>query len=393
MLTTNIPKVKVAAEHYKWLQEECRRLLRECQVEAYDGTPLYTPDTQRHYNALWTRDFCYMVEGAGRLIPLEHIAIGIDYILRRQRYDGVIPDRVQSDGTPIYCAGPLESPLGTRPPTDNPQFLVKLVSEYLFLTMGSRKRTGNGGECTLEGFRFVEPRMEALWRALETLPQTPDGAVYVEPTEPHAEYGFTDTVAKTGPVFFSTLLLWEAWQLMGGMARRLENHDLAHEAYERAERVHRTLGQFWSDEFGMFEAALRDCRQLDLWGSAYAVRIGAVGSRQRQQIAGFFCDLYDSCVLRGHVRHLVAGQFWERMLVKVPDNTYQNGGYWAVPSGWVARCLLSSPQPELAGQLIHDLLVEFREGGVCEWISETEHALPGYVVSATLLLDSVKTDG
>jgi len=377
VLKTNIPKLSVPPDDFAWLVEECRRLLRECQVQGHDGTVLYTPDAQKHYNALWTRDFCYMVEGAGRLIPVEDIAGGIDYLLAGQREDGAIPDRVEPDGTPVYCAGPKGSPLGSRPPTDNPQFLVKLVSEYLALT---------------SDLDFVESRLDALWRGLASVPTSGEGAAYVDPASPHSGYGFTDTVAKTGAEYFSTLLLWEAWHLMGQMARKLEDHDLAHDAYEQAERVRRTLAQFWDDELGMMRAAMYDCRQLDLWGSAYAVRLGAVGSGQRRRIARFFADLYDSCVLRGYVRHLVAGQYWERLLIPVPHDTYQNGGYWAVPSGWVARCLLSSDSPELASKLVTDLIAEFRREGACEWIGEQECALPGYVASATLLLDSVKAE-
>jgi hypothetical protein len=156
--------------------------------------------------------------------------------------------------------------------------------------------------------------------------------------------------------------------------------------------VQRTFPQFWDDEFGMMLAATYGCKQIDLWASAYAVRIGAVGSGQRHRIARFLVDLYDGCVLRGHVRHLPPGQYWERMLTPVPHDTYQNGGYWGVPSGWVARCLLSVGEGDLAHALIRDLVAEFRAGGICEWISEKERALPGYVASAALLLDSVKAE-
>ena len=378
MLLTNIPKIRVDIDAHEWLVGECRRLLAGCQVEAHDGTKLYTPDTRGHYAALRTRDFCTMVEGAGHLIPPEDIAAGIDAILAGQREDGVIPDRVEADGTAVYCAGPKDAPLGSRPPTDNAQFLVKLVSAYLKLS---------------DDLPFSQQRMDALLRGLESVPTSGDGAVRVDPASPHSAYGFTDTVAKTGEVLFSTLLLWEAWRLLAGLCKRIEDHEAAHDAYERADEVAQALPKFWDEEFGMLLAATYECRQLDLWGSAYAVRIGAVTSRQRQAIGAFFADLYHDCTLRGYVRHLVAGQYWERMLADVPHDTYQNGGYWAVPSGWVARCLLSSSEPELAALLIEELLGEFREGGVCEWVSETERALPGYVVSAALLLDSVKAEG
>ena len=378
MLTTNIPKLKIPAGDFAWLEGECCRLLAECQVVADDGTVLYRPDTSGHYPALWTRDFCYTVEAGGHLIPPEHIARAIDTLLDRQREDGAVPDRVEPDGTPVYLAGPKDHPLGPACPTDNPQFLVKLVYEYVRST----------GDVSFFGRRLVR-----LFRALESVPQTAGGAVYIDPGAPHSGYGFTDTIAKTGGEFFSTLLLWEAWHLTGKLCRRLEDHDAAHDAYENAEKTKRSFGHFWDDDCGMFVAATRDCRQTDIWGSAYAVRIGAVGSSRRRRIARFLADRYGDTVLRGYVRHLVAGQYWDRLLTPVPHDTYQNGGYWAVPAGWVARCLLSSPEPGLAERLIRDLLAEFRVGGICEWIGPTQRVLPGYVASGTLLLDAVKPEG
>jgi hypothetical protein len=319
-----------------------------------------------------------MVEGARHLISEGNIAAGIDYLLARQRQDGAVPDRVGADGIAVFNAGPADDPLGSDPPTDNPQFLAKLVHAYVWST---------------DDVPFAEDRMERLWRALESVPTQPDGAVHVDPAAPHPDYGFTDTVAKTGAVLFSTLLLWEAWQLMGKLCRRCEDHEAAHEAYENADRTHRALGQFWDEGRHAFVAATHDCRQVDVWGNAYAVRIGAVGSSHRHRIAHLLAEAHDAYAFRGHVRHLLAGEYWERLLAPVERDTYQNGGYWAVPSGWVIRCLSGSDRPKLAGGLARQLIAEFRDGGVCEWISETQRAVPGHVASAALLLDAVKAEG
>ncbi len=377
MLLTNIPKIRIPNDDYDWLVAECRRLLAECQIEGPDGAVFYTPDTQKHYGAMWTRDLCYMVEGAGHLMPPEHIASAIDTIVAGQRDDGAIPDRVEADGTPVYLAGPKDAPLGDRPPTDNPQFIIKAIDEYLKLT---------------NDLQFVVDRVNAMFAALESVPQTDDGAVYVDPASPHASYGFADTAQKTGAVAFSTLLLWEAWQLMGEMGRRIEDHDAAHDAYEAASKVFGSMVQFWDPEFELLIAGTYMCRQLDIWASAYAVRIGAVASAQRKGIATFLCDMYPEITMDGYVRHLVAGQYWERTLTDVPNETYQNGGYWAVPTGWVARALLSSYNPHLAERTAIDLVSSFKENGACEWIGDGEHVLPGYVASAALLLDAVKPE-
>jgi len=371
---SNIPKIRVPAEQHAWLQAATAELLDACAVTAHDGTLIYRPDTGGHYDAMWTRDFCYMVEGAGKLIPPPRVAACVDYLLARQRDDGAIPDRVRADGHAVYLAGPEEAPLGAGYPTDNPQFLVKLVAAYT-----RRVRDPH----------FVAARSDALRRGLESVPTAPDGAVSIDPTAPHSGYGFTDTVAKTGKELSSTLLLWEAWYALASMLRVAELHEEAREAFERAHHTEQAIEQFWNDELGVLEAATRDCRQPDLWGSAYAVMLGLQGSGRRHATAAFFRDLYADCVLHGHVRHLPAGEYWQRMLTDLPHDAYQNGGYWAVPTGWVAR-VLQSVDADLAARMMGELIAYFQAHGICEWISPAEGILQGYVASAALTLGAVK---
>lgn len=370
----NIPKIRIPGDQYRWLAAATAELLDGCTVTADDGTLLYRPGTGGHYDAMWTRDLCCMVEGAGKLMPPERVAACIDFILARQRGDGAIPDRVRADGRAVYLAGPEDAPLGSGCPTSNPQFLVKLVSEHT-------RRTRDPS--------FVAGRADALWRALGSVPTASDGAVYVDPATPHSGYGFTDTVAKTGKELFSTLLLWEAWYALATMLRIAELHEEAREAFERAHRTEQAIEQFWNAELGMLEAATRDCRQPDLWGSAYAVLLGLQGSGHRHATAAFYRDLYADCILHGHVRHLPAGEYWQRMLTDLPHDAHQNGGYWAVPSGWVAR-VLQTTDAELATLMLTDLITYFREHGIHEWIGPGEAVGRGYVASATLTLAAAK---
>lgn len=66
---------------------------------------MYTPDGLGNYRALWTRDFTYMVENAGDLIPKKDIENGIEYLLAGAADDGWIPDRVGPSGKACYTAG------------------------------------------------------------------------------------------------------------------------------------------------------------------------------------------------------------------------------------------------------------------------------------------------
>lgn len=369
-----LPSVKISPQEYEVLSDLAQQCLQDCRAEAHDGTVIFRPDGSGHYDAMWTRDFCYMVEGAGQLMDPAEVLAATDYLLAGQREDGAIPDRRQADGLSVYYAGPVDRPLGDGCPTDNPQFMVKLVAAYL-------AQTGD--------VRAFLDRREALYRAMDSVPLSYDGLVVIDPNRPHSSYGFTDCIAKTGNVFFSTVLYWEVCQVLGRSCARAEYHDEAHEWYERAELTSRRIGDLWDEEFGLFRAASEDCRQLDLWGSAYACVVRAASKSQARRVADYFVSLRDECILHGHLRHLPVGEYWKRLLIEVPRDTYQNGAFWATPSGWLAKTI-SLADEDAARRLISDLITEFTEHGIHEWISEKERRLPGYVASIANVLGAVQ---
>lgn len=91
---------------------------------------------------------------------------------------------------------------------------------------------------------------------------------------------------------------------------------------------------------------------------------------------------YDACVYRGQVRHLLKGQYWERLLIDVEPETYQNGAYWATASGWMIWCL-AQQNPALAVRALEDVVSCFKTDGSFECINEGYEKLPLFVVSAT----------
>jgi len=362
-----LPLVRISPEDYQFIEQTCRELLQEARHVADDDTPLYYPGGG--YEACWTRDFCYMVEGAGHLMPPDEILGGIDYLLAGQRDDGAIPDRVGADGTPIYLVH------GNQPPTDNAQFVVKIVDAYVALT----------GD-----FDAFMARRGRLYEAMEQVAHSDDGLVFIDPNHPHSSYGFTDVVAKTGKVLFSSLLYWEACRRLARLCAQAEYHEEAHDWYEQAERVINSLPQFYDEEYGLYWAASEDCRQLDLWGSAYAAVIRVASKRRARLVGQFFCELAEVATWRGHVRHLPVGEYWERLLSPIESESYQNGAFWAVPTGWVAQ-VMATVDAGAAQQLISDVVEVWRTEGVYECISP--YAPPrgrGYVASAANVLAVVR---
>ncbi|MGD9494737.1 MAG: hypothetical protein AB7Y46_00375 [Armatimonadota bacterium] len=355
------------------LEAIARRCLERARVRAEDGTWLITPAGSGKYSGMYTRDLCYAVEGAGRLIPPEEIAAAIDYLFARQRDDGLMPNRVEPDGRAIYVVNE-NIPALNHPPADNAPFAVKLVDAYIDLT----------GDWAL----FMR-HQNALMDAMETVPLSENHLVMVDPARPHSAYGFTDTVGMTGEVLFASLLYWEACMLLAKMCQRVQDHDGAHTWFEAAEHAARKLGEFREERDGMLRAARGDCRQIDLWGSAYAGVVRAVSKSQTVAIGQWLFDHYEECFLRGCVRHLPAPQRWECMLVEYPAGRYQNGGYWPSATGWAAM-VLDRHDHDTAVMLVDEVIDLLEEQDAPEWINETEADGLLYVASAANVLAAVR---
>jgi len=367
--------LKIPERLFSWLKNEVKRQIEGCKRIAFDGTVLYTPDGKGHYDALWTRDFSYMVKNAGDMMPLNEIENAMRYLFRGQRADGAMPDRVQIDGLPVYYPGGVSNPIGDPPgpATDNPQFMVKLTKDYIDLS----------GK--IDFFKEFESQ---LARGLDSITLDENGLVYIDPNKPHSPYGFTDCIAKTGSLFFSSMLYWEACREISELYMQIGSEDKCSKYLERAERIEENIDVLWCDEKDLYYAARIDCRQLDIWGNAYAIYIG-FPCRGREKIIDFLSKNAHRYLWRGQVRHLLKGQYWERLLKPVSPETYQNGAYWGTASGWIIYAI-AQRNPDLASQIFIDLVEDYKFNGTCECVNIGYRKLPDYVVSATNPFGSIR---
>lgn len=352
-----------------WLTAKTRELLAGCQVTAADGTVLYTPDGQGNYRALWTRDFAYMVENAGDLLPPEHVEAGLRYLIRGIRADGAAPDRVRPDGVAVYVAGPEDRPLG-EPNLDNAAFLVIAADAHWQRGPPAARR------------RLFREWFPPLRRALDYVPRSPAGLVFNNPARPHSPYGFTDTVGKTGELFFESLLYWTACRRLADWCERFEAAAAATDLQARAGLIETHLARLWNETAGAFWAASQDCRQLDIWGNAYALWLDFPLGERRARVLDFLVRHREQFLFKGQVRHLLRGEHWQRLLLPVEPERYQNGAYWATASGWVMWAL-AQRAPELGREVWRALVADFQAHGVFECVHEGSRQLDRYVVSAT----------
>ncbi len=356
---------RLEPELQAWLRARTAELLRDCRLRASDGTWLFAPDRSGHYRACWVRDFAYMVQYAGDLLEQQEVRQCIQYLLRGQRDDGLIPDRVTAEGQAIYGPGPLQRPLAEYA-LDNNAFMVQLVAAYV-------RRWDD-----IDLFVRVYP---ALHKALVQTPRSPSGLVWNDPAAPRCPYGFTDTVRKTGELLFCSALYYQAARDLAWLCRKAGIRNAApYDAW--AEQIRRSLRRLEDAKTGMFFAATKDCRQLDVWGTAYAAWVGLLDNEQRRRAASYMVQNRERIFWLGHVRHLPDPQGWRSLFARVPVGSYQNGAYWTVPLPWVAT-LIHEEDPQLAETLVVQAVRTFREWGIYECINREGGRVPGYVASAT----------
>ncbi|MDD3212502.1 MAG: hypothetical protein PHY64_02455 [Eubacteriales bacterium] len=355
------------------LEALSRQLIRGCTVRTPGGITLFTPDGKASYNALWLRDFSYMVEYAGECVSDREIENCVRFAIGGKRDDGWMPDRIYADGTAVYAAGEVGKPVG-KANLDNTPFLVFIVSDLLARVDADRAQAL---------FAEWEP---SLTRGLLILPLNESGLVYSDPAAPHSPYGFTDTVAKTGELMMESLLLWRACRKMDELCRRFRPDP---RWAAMADAVENGLWRLYDEESGMFLAATQDCKQIDIWGSAYLLAIGFPAGRARATILTYLEEHFSEYTYMGQIRHLPAGEYWQRLLIDVPKETYQNGAYWATATGWVAWCLTQTA-PKLAASLINDALACFEREGSFECVNKGYRKLPSFVVSATNVLGGLR---
>lgn len=356
----------LTGEQVKWMKEATVKQLEGCRVQGADGTWIHTPDGVGNYKALWTRDFYYMVEYAGDLLDPEEIRSSIFYLLNGQRDDGCIPDRVNVAGEPVYSPGPPGKPMSDHA-LDNGPFMAMLVCAYV-------NQTGDE-----ELFRMTEPM---LAKALDFTITGEMGLVYNDPENTQCVYGFTDIVMKTGNLLFSSLLFYKANLEMNRLSEKY-GYGSTMIYKERAEMVRKNIHRLWDDDTGMFLAADIDCRQVDIWGSAYAVAVGITSENQAGRISDYLVEHFGEIVLRGQIRHLPLSEgSWVRLFKPQEEGTYQNGAYWATPLAWTLPVFAIS-NPHVAGKMLETVITDFQENGINECINNGYLKVPNFVVSAT----------
>jgi len=357
----------------KWLEGESYRLIRAGRRTMKDGAAVFPPQVGIGYEAFWLRDFAYTLEGSMDSYSDKELLDAARLFIRSLRADGAGVDCVGFDGRPIYQPG--YGSMGENPVADGSQFTVAVAWHAYRKTHDTQ---------------FLKENIDALVKAMHAVPRNPETRlVHIKPEGyDRCPYGFTDSVRMQGDVLFCSLLYVESGRRLADLLDTVGRKDDAAAWRSEADAVAGKIREvFWDPQVGLFRAATVRCREHHIWGSAFAVYLAVADDAQSAAIARYFKDHYSQIVQHGQIRHLPAGVYWETC--STGRDTYQNGGYWATPTGWFVNTL-DRVDPNLADRTVLDLVADLRAGGACEWILGEKRQLPGYLASASLPLAGIR---
>jgi hypothetical protein len=364
---------KTVEEAVAWLQGKSKEMIPASRRAMKDGKAAFPPQVGGGYEAFWLRDYAYMLEGCAEAFSDKELIDACNTFVRAQRADGACVDCVKFDGTPIYK--PNYGTMGENPVADGSQFTVD-VAWHTF------RRTKD--QAWLRGI------IDRLVKAMDAVPRNPaTGLVHIKPGGwDRCPYGFTDSVHKQGDELFCSLLYVESSRRLADLFDALNRPKDAKRWRAEAERVTESIRKtFWDESLGLFRAATVQCKEPDIWGSAFAVYLGVATKEQSLAVARYFQKHYDEIVRRGQIRHLPGGVYWES--TSAAKDIYQNGSFWATATGWFAYTL-DLVDPALADRTVLDMVEDLQRTKVAEWFFGDHVGVLNYTANATLPIAGIR---
>ena len=133
--------------------------------------------------------------------------------------------------------------------------------------------------------------------------------------------------------------------------------------------------------------------QPDVWGSGLAVALNIGTTKQRASLSAALSNNVSKFFKWGQARHLPLPLCWEVARTQhagsanpnlctetgthkgeawcgkgKPCGTYQNGGYWATPLGWLLPAI-AEHNASVAASLLSDVLQDFKAHGINEAVN------------------------
>lgn len=379
-------RFKAFEEHVKFILDKCKR---EYDMASHTKYTIRVPSGDNKYRAFWVRDAVMMAESGmicaeellgyidiiamdgqngdatlsfkhGLRVPAWSVADHIMFNRRAMYYPGnYISENDQGDGT-----------YGTYPPHDNQYYFIRLIKLYLDMT----------DDYSICGrvYRGI-PLHYRMTKAFESFNIDADsGLPYSRMPQHTVDWGFCDSIKKSGLLLFPTLLRYRAAidmadiLLHGGFPEDSVKYRM------EAKRIKKSITNYFPSNNGLLYSATEVCRQGDIWGTAFAVWLDAIEGSIRDKAVKALLKAYKSGDIArdGYISHLrkqdkfAPDTMWEQSSSQ--SGQYQNGGYWPLPIGWMYKALsMISPEDalEMVTQFIDHTLDNKDDGTPWEWQS------------------------
>ncbi|MBI2929017.1 MAG: hypothetical protein HYY24_25415 [Verrucomicrobia bacterium] len=343
------------------------------------GFTLIMPGGRGGYPAFWIRDFAMSLESG--FVTAEEMLNHLRLTARcqngpsaRQLKHGLIvppfaiPDHINFDGGAVFYPGTYSASddqgngaFGILPPVDDHY-------EFVHIAWCLFRRTGKADflQEQVNGRPLLE-RLAAAFDAPRTDAQT--GLVVTDDAQRAVGFGFCDGIYFTGQMLFPSLLRYRAAGQLAELCEAMGKPERTSEYQQIQERISRNLAPTFGEPTriqGWLMAATKVGRQADVWGTLYALHLGAIKGASADRAADTIADAVrrKTIVFQGAVRHVPADfdaspqSAWERT-AGVAVNTYQNGAYWHTPTGWLVEAL-QRRDPQLASELFTEYIRHLR---------------------------------
>lgn len=366
------------------------------------------PGGVQAYPAVWTQDFT-MIYAAGFLSPetgLAHLRLILDTQNgpepKTMNTGAVvppwaIPDHVNFDGTPVYFPGTYSSgpdqggDFGLRPPYNN-------YYDCIWLAWLLAAQLDNPIEFLLESIGGVSI-YQRLQHAFLVPTIDPDGVVFTTAEARAVGFIFCDSIQMTGRLLMPTLQRRRAAGHLRDLAMLLQDSRAAATYAAEVDRALPAIPATFLHPSGWLCASTGQCAQPDVFGTLYALYTRALQGEDYRRCLHAVCSALDRGQIEqdGALRHVPlehsasADSAWERTFT--PGNTYQNGGYWFMPAGWLTAVLYRQ-RPEQARSYFSRYLASLKRedfrlgasGAPWEWIFHDQRscACPVFGPSVTL---------
>lgn len=345
----------------------------------------FKPALGAPYNSLWTRDNAYtMWHDPGRFTAAQRRQFVSYYLSRRSTGaeadpdGGTLPanyvaDRIDAAGVAAW----KNAGASTLPFADGIAFVVLAL-------WVDWNETGDTSTFTTN--------QTAIDACLAALPRAGNGCVTFGGAG-SVDYGFTDSIKKTGDVTYGTALLAWAYRMLSEIAG--ENGVGTYStAFATAKAGLATLRK----PSGWYKGSSNNQYEKDdVWATALIVAENLLDSPSDRLTSAYrIVDSYQWGQISsgGWVRHLPEGQFWVGATGVVGD--YQNGGYWLTPL-WdcyrAAQLIDQDIADGWANAALNTLADQIADEGTVgantapyEWFNDVTVSVPkGYTPSAAIV--------